>query len=48
MFGVSAESARALVRLNAALNDPRVSRALAAVEDNQGGARAEVMSFEVR
>jgi hypothetical protein len=25
-----------------------VSRALAAVEDNQGGARAEVMSFEVR
>jgi protease-4 len=48
MFGVSAESARALVRLNAALYDPRVSRALAAVEDNQGGARAEVMSFEVR
>jgi protease-4 len=48
MFGVSAESARALVQLNAALNNPRIARALAAVDEREAGVRAETMALEVR
>jgi protease IV len=47
-FGVSAESAQALVRLNAALNDPRVSRALAALREEDAGVRAEAQPIDVR
>lgn len=40
-FGVSQESARALVRLNAALSDPRVERAMAAIREEDANVRAE-------
>ncbi len=41
LFGVSSESAQALVRLNAVLGDRRVREALAAMSDEQAGVRAE-------
>ncbi len=47
-FGVSAQSVEALARLNAALSDPRLQRALAALREEDVGARAEGERVEVR
>ncbi|MGE0294877.1 MAG: signal peptide peptidase SppA, partial [Hyphomonadaceae bacterium] len=48
LFGVSAESAEALARINAALSDPRVARALTALREDDAAVRAESARFEVR
>jgi protease IV len=48
MFGVSTEAAQGLVRLNAALSDPRVTHALSAVREEDTGARAEMGDVDVR
>lgn len=47
-FGVSSESARALVQLNAALSDPRMRQALSALSQDETGVRAESAMIEVR
>ncbi len=47
-FGVSEQSVRALARLNAALSDPRLQRALAALREEDVNARAEAAQVEVR
>jgi protease-4 len=47
LFGASSESAEALVRLNAVLSDPRMGRALAALREEDAGARAEAGRIEV-
>lgn len=41
LFGASSESAEALVRLNAALSDPRVEQALAAIREEDANVRAQ-------
>lgn len=41
MFGVSAESAQALARINAFMSDPRVARAMAAMREEDVNVRAE-------
>jgi protease-4 len=48
LFGVSAESAEALARLNAALSDPRLARALAALREEDVNVRAQAQHIEVR
>lgn len=47
MFGASSESAEALVRLNAALQDPRVRRMMAAMREEEASVRAETDPFTV-
>ena len=47
-FGVSSEAAQGLVRLNAALSDPRVQRAMAAIREEDANVRAESHAIEVR
>ena len=48
LFGVSAESAEALARLNAALSDPRFARVLAGLREEDASVRAESQRIEVR
>lgn len=48
MFGVSAEGAQALARLNAALSDPRLARALAALREEDVNVRAQAQNIQVR
>lgn len=48
LFGMSAESAQALARLNAVMSNPRVARALAALREEEAGARAEAQTFDIR
>ena len=40
-FGVSSEAVEGLARVNAALSDPRVQRAMAAIREEEAGVRAE-------
>ncbi len=47
-FGASAESAEALARMNAALSDPRLSRALAVLREEDTGVRAEAERVRIR
>jgi protease-4 len=47
-FGVSEESVEGLARLNAALSDPRVVRAMAAIREEDPNARAEAEHVTVR
>ncbi len=47
-FGVSAQSVEGLARLNAALSDPRMQRALAAVREEDANVRAESQRIDVR
>jgi hypothetical protein len=37
-----------LARINAALSDPRMARALAVLREEEGGVRAEAAQLEVR
>ena len=46
-LGMSADDAEALARLNAVLSDPRVSRALAAVREEDANVRAESQRIDV-
>jgi protease-4 len=46
-FGMSEESVEGLARLNAALSDPRVVQALAAVREEDANARAEAQHISV-
>jgi protease IV len=48
LFGASSESVEALVRINAALSDPRMQRVLAAVREEDASVRAEAEHFDVR
>jgi protease IV len=48
LFGVSSEAAQGLARLNAALSNPRVQRAMAALREEDASVRAESQRFEVR
>jgi protease-4 len=48
LFGASSESVEALVRLNAALNDPRIGRVMSALREEDTGVRAEADPFVVR
>ena len=48
VFGVSTESAQALVRLNAVLSDPRTQRAMAALREDDANVRAESEAPSVR
>ncbi|MEQ1616721.1 MAG: signal peptide peptidase SppA [Terricaulis sp.] len=48
LFGASSENAQAMARLNAALADPRVRRALAAMREEDANVRAETERFDVR
>jgi len=48
LFGVSSESAQALARLNAVVSDPRFVRAMEAMREEDGVARAEAGRMEVR
>lgn len=47
-FGVSAQSVEGLARLNAALSDPRMQRALAALREEDANVRAESQRIDVR
>jgi protease-4 len=47
LFGVSSESAQALVRLNAVLSDPRMQRALAAVREEDANVRARADAVHI-
>jgi protease-4 len=47
MFGASSEAVEALVRINAALSDPRVQRAMAAMREDDANVRAETDAFTV-
>jgi protease-4 len=48
IFGASAESVEALARINAALQDPRMARVMAAMNEEDANVRAETGRFEVR
>lgn len=48
LFGASSEGAEALLRLNAALADPRVREALAAIREDDANVRAEAERVRVR
>ncbi|MCR6643879.1 MAG: S49 family peptidase [Terricaulis sp.] len=48
VFGVSAEAVEGLARVNAALSDPRVQRAMAALREEEAAARAEAQQLNVR
>jgi protease-4 len=47
MFGASSESVEALIRIIAALSDPRLQRVMAAMREEDAGARAETDRFTV-
>lgn len=47
MFGASSESVEALVRINAALQDPRMQRAMAALREDDANVRAEADAFTI-
>ena len=47
-FGVSSEAVEGLARLNAALSDPRMQRAMAALREDEAGVRAESQRLNVR
>jgi len=47
MFGASSESVQALVRINAALSDPRMQRVMAAMREEDASVRAESDRFTV-
>lgn len=47
MFGGSAESVEALVRINAALSDPRMQRVMAAMREEDANVRAETDRFTI-
>ncbi len=47
MFGASADSVEALVRINAALSDPRMQRVMAALREEDASVRAESERFTV-
>ncbi len=47
MFGASADSVEALVRINAALSDPRLQRVMAALREEDAGVRAQSEQFTV-
>jgi protease-4 len=48
LFGVSAQSAEALVQLNAVLSDPRVRRSMAALREEDANVRAETEGYDIR
>jgi protease-4 len=48
MFGASAESAEALVRLNEALSDPRFRQALEALREDDANVRARAEAVDIR
>jgi protease IV len=48
LFGASSESVEALVRLNAALSDSRVQRAMSAIREEDGAVRAEAGAMTIR
>lgn len=48
LFGASSESVEALVRINAALSDPRMQRALSVMREEDANVRAEADPFIVR
>ncbi|MBL8542498.1 MAG: signal peptide peptidase SppA [Hyphomonadaceae bacterium] len=48
LFGASSESVEALVRLNAALSDPRMQRVLAVTQEEDANVRARANSVTVR
>jgi protease-4 len=47
LFGASAESAEALVRINAVLSDPRVQQSLAAIREEDASVRADAGQLRV-
>ncbi|MEZ5956314.1 MAG: signal peptide peptidase SppA [Hyphomonadaceae bacterium] len=47
MFGASSESVEALVRINAALSDPRMQRVMAAMREEDANVRAETDRFTI-
>ena len=47
MFGASSDSVEALARINAALSDPRMQRVMAAMREEDAGARAQADHFTV-
>jgi protease-4 len=47
MFGASSESVEALVRINAALQDPRMRRIMAAMREEDANVRAEADPFTI-
>jgi protease-4 len=47
MFGASSESVEALVRINAALQDPRMQRVMAAMREEDANVRAEADAFTI-
>jgi protease-4 len=47
-LGVSSDGAEGLLRLNAALSDPRVARALAALREEDANVRAESQHIDIR
>ncbi|MGE0664862.1 MAG: signal peptide peptidase SppA [Hyphomonadaceae bacterium] len=47
MFGASSESVEALVRINAALQDPRMQRIMAAMREEDANVRAEAEPFAI-
>jgi protease-4 len=48
LFGASSETVEGLVRLNAALSDPRVQRAMSALREEDANVRAEAESMTIR
>lgn len=48
LFGVSGEAVEGLARVNAALSDPRVQRAMAAMREEEAGARAEAQRLHIQ
>ncbi len=47
LFGASSESVQSLVRINAALSDPRMQRVMAAMREEDANARAETQRMTV-
>lgn len=48
LFGASSQSVEALVRLNAALSDPRVQRAMSALREDDANVRADAGAMSIR
>jgi protease-4 len=48
LFGASSEGAEGLMRLNAALSDPRMRRVLAAMREEEAGVRADSEAPAIR
>jgi protease-4 len=47
-LGVSSDSAETLMRLNAAMSDPRMARVLAALREEDANVRAESQRIDIR